>query len=219
MGSVWIIRNPDAFLIERADWRNIKMADDRNLSVGGYRFYTEKDAQLAAAELKKIEYLEARIDYSRPDGILMVYEKTIHERIFKTPVGLQYLKELRDYLLKQSEIDPQRVPDIPLYNSFSGEVRAKSAPARNRIRTTGGGKDGDRSGFVISVVLNILLALAVIGMFTITLRSDNPNMLNYERVLTDRYAQWEQDLTERENAVREKERELKLNNDADHFTE
>lgn len=194
------------------------MADDRNLSVGGYRFYTEKDAQLAATELRKIEYLEARIDYSRPDSILTVYEKTIHERIFKTPVGLQYLKGLRDYLLEQSEIDPQRIPDIPLYNTFSGEVREKSAPARNRIKAAGG-KDREGSGFLISVILNVLLVLAVISMFTITLRSDNPNVLNYERVLINRYAQWEQDLTDRENAVREKEREWKLNDDTDLFTE
>lgn len=195
------------------------MADDRNYSVGGYRFYTEKDAQLAAAELKKIEYLEARIDYSRPDSILTVYEKSIHERIFKTPIGLRYLKDLRDYLLKQSEIDPQRVPEIPLYHTFSGEVRERSAPARNRIKTADGGKGSEKSGLVISVILNVLLVLAVICMFTITLRSDNPNVLNYERVLTDRYAQWEQDLTERENAVRERERELKLNGDTDVFTE
>lgn len=194
------------------------MADDRNLSVGGYRFYTEKDAQLAATELRKIEYLEARIDYSRPDSILTVYEKTIHERIFKTPVGLQYLKGLRDYLLERSEIDPQRVPDIPLYNTFSGEVREKSAPARNRIKAAGG-KDREGSGFLISVILNVLLVLAIISMFTITLRSDNPNVLNYERVLINRYAQWEQDLTDRENAVREKEREWKLNGDTDLFTE
>lgn len=195
------------------------MADDRNLAVGGYRFYTEKDAQLAAAELKKIEYLEARIDYSRPDSILMVYEKTIQERIFKTPVGLQYMNGLRDYLLGQPEIDSQRVPEIPLYSTFSGEIREKGNPARNRIKAVNGGKDGEKSGFTISVILNVLLVLAIISMFTITLRSDNPNVLNYERVITDRYAQWEQDLTERENAVREKERELKLNEDADLFTE
>lgn len=195
------------------------MAEDRNFSVGGYRFYTEKDAQLAATELKKIEYLEARIDYSRPDSILMVYEKTIHERIFKTPVGLQYLKDLRDYLLQQPEIEPQRVPEIPLYINFSGEMRDRSAPARNRIKPADGGKSGEKSGFIISVILNVLLVLAVICMFTITLRSDNPNVLNYEKVLTDRYAQWEQELTERENAVREKEREWKLNGDTESFTE
>ena len=36
------------------------MADNEKLSVGGFLFYTERDAQLAAVELKKMEYLEAR---------------------------------------------------------------------------------------------------------------------------------------------------------------
>ena len=37
------------------------MSSEKNaLSVGGYLFYTEKDAQLARAEEQKIEYLEAR---------------------------------------------------------------------------------------------------------------------------------------------------------------
>lgn len=186
------------------------MADDSKLSVGGYQFYTEKDAQIAAAERKKIEYLEARIDYSRPDSILLVYEKTIHERLFKTPVGLDYLKGLRDFLLEQPDIDPQNVPDIPLYSTFSGEVRDKSNPARNRIKPARDAGEEMKTRFTISVILNILLALAIISMFTITLRSDNPNVLNYERVLTNKYAQWEQELKERENVIREKERELKL---------
>lgn len=194
------------------------MAEDgKNLSVGGYRFYTEKDAQLAATELKKIDYLEERIDYSKPDSILMVYEKSIHERIFRTPVGFQYLMGLRDYLLKQPGIEPARVPAIPLYSTFSGEVREKGNPARNRIKAQ---EDKNRvSGFKISVILNVLLVLAVISMFTITIRSDNPNILNYQRVITNRYAQWEQELTERENAVREKERELKLDGGGSGFTE
>lgn len=194
------------------------MTDERNLTVGSYRFYTEKDAQLAAAELKKIEYLEARIDYSRPDSILMVYEKTIHERIFKTPIGLEYLKGLRDYLLGREEIDPDRVPEIPLYITFSGEIREQGNPVKNRIKAVSG-RDNSRTGFAISVILNILLVLAVVTMFTVTLRSDNPNMLNYERVLTDHYAQWDQELTEREKAIREREKELKLNGSADGFTE
>lgn len=194
------------------------MAEDgKNMSVGGYRFYTEKDAQLAAAELKKIDYLEERIDYSKPDSILMVYEKSIHERIFRTPVGFQYLMGLRDYLLKQPGIEPARVPAIPLHITFSGEVREKGNPARNRIKAQ---EDKNRvSGFKISVILNVLLVLAVISMFTITIRSDNPNILNYQRVITNRYAQWEQELTERENAVREKERELKLDGGGSGFTE
>lgn len=62
------------------------MAEENNRSVGGYEFFTEKDAQLARAEEKRVEYLEERIDYTRPESILYVYEKMIKERVFKTPV-------------------------------------------------------------------------------------------------------------------------------------
>lgn len=186
------------------------MADKRELSVGGYLFYTEKDAKIAAAEQKKIEYLEARVDYSRPDSILLIYEKTIHERIFRTPVGLHYLRCLREFLLAQPQIEADRIPDIPLYGSFAGEVREQDNPVKNRIKPAKRKMDRDKSRLVVSVILNVLLILAVASMFAIALKSDNPNLLNYEKALTNRYASWEQELTQREQNIRQKERELRM---------
>ena len=180
-----------------------------NLSVGGYRFYTEKDAQLARAEEKKIEYLEAGIDYSSPESIRFVYEKTIHERLFKTPVGIRYLEKMRDYLLSRPEIDPADVVDIPLYITFDGSVRERTNPARERV-VPSQKKDREKSRFTVSVILNILLVCAIIAMFYISFSSDQPNIVNYERAIQDKYSSWEQELTEREQIIREKERELKL---------
>ena len=189
------------------------MADNEKLSVGGFLFYTERDAQLAAVELKKMEYLEARIDYSRPESVLLVYVKTIHERIFQTPVGFRYLNGLRDFLLKQPEIKPEDVPEIPLFITFSTEAGKQKMAEKNRLEAVGGmGTDGKRekTRFLFSVILNVLLVMAVAAMFSIALRSNNPNILNYERAITNRYAAWEQELTEREQKIREKEKELRL---------
>ena len=47
-------------------------------------------------------------------------------------------------------------------------------------------------------------------MFVITMKSDNPNILNYKKQILNEYASWEQELTERENRVREKEQELSM---------
>lgn len=58
------------------------------------------------------------------------------------------------------------------------------------------------------MIVNILLGILVAAMFWITLNSNNPNILNYKRKITNEYASWEQDLTERENAIREKESSL-----------
>lgn len=52
-------------------------------------------------------------------------------------------------------------------------------------------------------------------MFVITLQSDNPNILNYRQAITNEYASWEQELTERENKVREKEQKLGMEAESD----
>lgn len=187
-----------------------RMENQQEKTVAGYLFTTEKDAQLAEAERKKIEYLEMRIDYSRPETILRVYEKSIQERIFKTPVGLHYLKQQQEFLLGQEEVDADSVMPIPLYSSYDNELRDKSNPARNRLRGNASAGEKQKSGYFVSVVLNILLALAVCAMFSIALNSENPNIFNYERAIRDKYAVWDQELTEREQAVREKERELRM---------
>ena len=62
----------------------------------------------------------------------------------------------------------------------------------------------------LSVVLNWLLIAVVGAMFWMTMQSETPNMINYRIALENKYAAWEQELTEREQTVREKELELKI---------
>lgn len=175
--------------------------------VEGYSFFTEKDAALAAQEQKKIEYLESRMNYHNPTSILNVYCKAIREHVFKTPLGMQYLRHLQEYLQGCEEIAAEQIPPIPLYKNYDGEFREKTSPARQRVVPA---KKKRSIALPMSIILNIALTIAIIAMFVITLQSDQPNILNYERAITDRYATWEQELTEREQLIREKERELKL---------
>lgn len=51
-------------------------------------------------------------------------------------------------------------------------------------------------------------------MFAIASGSDNPNIINYRNAIVNEYASWEQELTEREKAVRRKEAELGNNGQA-----
>lgn len=174
---------------------------------GGFLFLTEKEAKLAEVERKKIAYLESKIDYSKPEDILYIYDKTVKENVFSTPVGMIYLKQLQEFLLNQGSIDPASVAAIPLNNTYQEHGKAQSAKERmqEKHEQEMGAK---KSQLTVSVILNMLLALAMIAMFIISLNSDSPNIINYKRVITDQYATWDQELTEREQAVREREREL-----------
>lgn len=190
------------------------LEDVGRFSAEGYSFYTEKDAALAESEKRKVEFLEARMDYAHPDSILKIYNKAIGERIFKSPVGHFFLKSTQNYLTKQPNIAKEDIADIPMYVTFDGEFRDQPKPVQPRVaaQTTpkASKKEAKSNALTASIIINLVLAAAVIAMFVITLKSDQPNILNYEKAITNRYAAWEQELTEREKAVRDKERELNI---------
>jgi len=57
-------------------------------------------------------------------------------------------------------------------------------------------------------LINAILVLLVMAMMVISWRSDIPNIINYRTAVENEYSQWEQELTERENALREAQRQL-----------
>ena len=178
--------------------------------VSGYCFLGEDDAELARQEERKIAYMDKHMDYSVPEKVLMLYNRSIDERIFKTPVGYDYLRRMQDFLLNTPEIDADRVSPIKLYVNFQPTLRSRTNPTRERVKAPKPKKKADK--FIVSLVLNIALVLAVVGMFAITMKSDNPNILNYENAILNKYASWEQELSGREQVIREKERELGIQN-------
>ena len=165
--------------------------------VSGFAFYSEKDARLAEQERQKIAYLDKRIDRTNLESVLVIYKKALDDRVFRTPVGLEYLRELQG----------EEIPPIPLWTNFA-DTREKTSPARRRIKPAP--EENKNTTFRLSLIMNIVMVIAIIAMFIITLNSDQPNVLNYERNLQNKYATWEQELTQREQTVREKERELHI---------
>ncbi len=178
--------------------------------VSGFVFYSEKDAILAEQERQKIAYLDKRIDRSDYPSMLAIYKKALEERVFRTPVGVEYLRELQGELKAVEEELEEEVPPIPLWTNFT-DVRGKTRPARRRVQPPT--EDGTKqAAFRLSLVMNVVMIIAIIAMFIIALNSDQPNILNYEKNIQNQYATWEQELTEREQTVREKERELHIDN-------
>ncbi|MDD3369736.1 MAG: hypothetical protein PHP50_12795 [Lachnospiraceae bacterium] len=178
-----------------------------DLTVGNYHFTTKEDAELAALEERKTTYLHTHMDYTNPQTVLKVYQKAIEDRFFKTPVGFDFLAGLRKFLVQK--LPGKDIPAIPMYVKYTQKLRAQTKPARERvIREEQKQKRMDR--FHMSLLCNIALVILVIAMFAITVSSPSPNILNYEKAIVNKYAAWEEELTEREDEVREKERALDL---------
>ena len=189
---------------------NEKAAANADLTVGGFLFVSTEDADLARSELAKIEYLEKKMNYHLPENILAVYNKVMESKMFKTPPGLFYLCRMQGHL-KKVGIEAERIAPIPVYNSFTskaaGEISEGIARQRieRRLKFEKSETEKLRGRFQKAIYACLLLVALVLVMFYITLKSENPNIINYEQNLVNKYAGWEQELKDRENAVRERE--------------
>lgn len=195
------------------------MADKKEWAVEGFQFGTQAEAEQAKTEALRIEKLESMLDYGNIEMVEAVYNKAVENRVFKTAVGYTFLKNLRDIITENKENAMPR--DIPVIG-VSG-IRENTAAASPKIKP---GKKKQKIKMTKSefsqktlLLLNAVWMLVIAVMFIITSKGETPNILNYERTLQNRYSAWEQELKERESVIREKERELLIESEAEFGTE
>lgn len=191
------------------------MAEKTDLVVDGFQFGTENDAQLARAEAVRIKNLESRLDYKNTNMVYAVYKKAVENRVFKTPLGYVFLKKLQVCLIENSDMS-EELQDIPVQGVYN--IRESTAPVVEKVKADSRGKHGRPSHKELftkraSICANIVLLFLVALMFVIAYNGSTPTILNYERALEDKYSYWEQQLSEREQVIREKERELLIESD------
>ncbi len=175
--------------------------------VEGYSFTDENMAKQARTEAEGVKYVRARTDMSKPDQVFNVYHRLLQQRMFQTPVGYAYLRELQDYLKTIPGIRGEDIRPIPVAkNMVVSDTQGIADRWRRRLQK-------EQKKLQISIVANFAFVVSILLIFLITATSGQTTILNYEKKLLDRYAQWEQQLTEREKAIREEEQELELDFD------
>ena len=175
--------------------------------VGGYSFTDEDMANQARIEVEGVKYVKSRTDMSKPDQVFNVYHRLLAQRMFQTPVGYVYLKELQDYLKTMPGIHSEDIRPIPVApNLVVRDTRGVADRWSRRL-------EREQNKLKISLVANFAFVVSIIVMFIITATSGQTTILNYEKKIQNRYAKWEQDLTAREKAIREEEQELELDFD------
>lgn len=178
-----------------------EMETKDDLVVEGYRFATMADAETARLDVKRIKNLEDNLDYKKPQNVLLLYHKALENKIFQTPIGFAYLLKMQDHL-KRCGIAEEKINPIPLNVTFTNKTEAN----RSIRRSIAARRPEYRNRFFTSICLNILMAIMIVAMFIIAMDSENPNIINYRQRVVNEYSKWEQELTEREQAVREAER-------------
>lgn len=192
------------------------------ITVSGFAFDNPKIGEEALKEQEAVEYVSKQLNFDDTKSLLALYNQMVSRRMFHTQVGISYLKSIQDYLLR-SDVDPATIEAIPISEEEILESNEKDV--KNKGNDTAEGKSSASDDLkakqrekkliaknsrltklsVAFIVISVVLLLTVVGMFIIANTSDNPTVLNYEEVLQNKYASWEQDLERREEDLQRKE--------------
>ena len=82
--------------------------------VNGYVFETKTEYNEAVQEKKAIKYLSSELNLSNIEKTYKLYCELIEKKIFKTPVGMDYLKKLRDVVIKSGNYKAEDIMPIPV---------------------------------------------------------------------------------------------------------
>lgn len=140
-------------------------------------------------ELEGIQYIQEKNDMNDMKKVLALYNKLTERELFHTQTGIAFMEQLRERLIASPEIKNQ-------------DIRGYKEDARKEKENL------YKYKYYNSLIINIILAVALILGFFITTNSKNVNILNYENRLIDKYSAWEEQLKERESIVTEREKAL-----------
>lgn len=194
--------------------------------VGGYAFYDEEEYKKALNEQQGIVYLQKNTNFDDVQSVLTIYRQLIEKNLFSTPVGYDFLAQLYHILYENKELKNATIPPVPLYLGDAkpiqnGVAAVDSQKTKLRLSRMEGETDFQMRQLkkkckrLQKLVVHMgvaIVSLMIAGVLLVLIfsNSKNLNILNYENRLLTKYATWEQELNERENQLREEQRELDI---------
>lgn len=191
------------------------MADTEGYIVEGYEFAGKTEYEQAKREQETICNLERKMTLGDPKVALSLYNQAVSKKTFKTPVGYEFLKRLRDTIvscglvaddaLNGIPIAPKVVKERTVKRDIAIEKKSKESVSDDSISRL---YENEKKKRTILTVAVITLVAVIVAMFVITMSSkysfltyftDYEN--NIREQVIDEYEEWENSLKEREQAL------------------
>ena len=192
------------------------MSDNKNVNnkekgfvVGGYTFKTKQEAQEAKDEMNAIKYLSGKTDSKDPKQVYVLYNKIIDRQLFYTSIGLNYLKNLQQFLYNSPDIPDDKIKPIPVKSETQAAIdrRRERNEHRSELHTLSIQVAKYKNNYMRIMIVNVFLVIALIAMFFILKTGSNSNVINYEVNVQNKYSSWQTELESKEAKLKEKEKE------------
>lgn len=191
------------------------------LEVAGYVFSNREDYEKAKKEADSIAYIKERTNWKDQQQLLKIYNKAVDQKMFHTVPGYEFMHQLRAMVIKGGIVEEEYIKSIPIHKQESGqEVPADAQEAvklANQYRVLYETTKEEKKRLKIIIGFFVLLVCLMMALAYTNYRTYD------ESAILDKYADWEAELEQRENTIKEREKELgietKETNETEKFTE
>ena len=175
----------------------------------GYEFDNKASADTAKNELEMISKIKSQGNMSNHKIALSVYNKLLEDNLFKTPVGLEYLRSLQKELLAVKTIDKSEIKAIKINDEKNSEQQPDKKITEYSKNTDKTKKAAQKykDKFVKSLIVNIVLVIVIAAMFLIVKYSHRFDEQAFREQIENEYISWQNDLEERESYIQQWELE------------
>lgn len=195
--------------------------------VGNFTFDTVEEADAAKKEAQAIAYITKQIDLNNPDAILATYRAMLSKDLFHTTLGVAFLQEVYDMLIKQPSLQGQDIPKVPQTVQTEKAAEEEQKPEaekqpkqekqpkikkakrrkKDNIQQSSDVLKYKKRSEILGIACGAMLVI-IIAMFVINMTSEHPTILNYEEKIVNKYAAWEEELTLKEQELNQREQKL-----------
>ena len=171
----------------------------------GYAFATKEEYNIALREQRNINSICSKMDINNKDSVFLIYQKLATKRLLISPVGIEFMRTLRKRLIDDFHVEETELPMIQVSsNSMTSLDRSKQY---TNIQLVNEIKRKEKTLLTFKIITFGLIA-TIIAMFAITLTSDHSGYFNVEEKVLNKYSDWEDELNQREQKIKDLEDEL-----------
>ena len=193
----------------------------KNTKIASYEFQDEWMFEEARKEYEAIQYIKEKTNLKDPGKALKLYKKMNEKPSFHTVIGFDFMQELRNTITQSGLYAEENLAkvkiarDLSKYSHRYNQDEAIPDGDNMNLKSTNTKKlRQEFEKLKVSLrntrIVVVFLAIIIIAFLYIAKNSDYGMMSDYETSILNKYANWEEQLKEREAAVTAKEKELDM---------
>ncbi len=110
----------------------------------GFEFNNEENFNMAKKELDYTMHIKENLNNLNPEKTLELYNKLIDDKLFKTLIGMEFLRKLQKKLFDDKAIDNSKIKSIPA-TIYIEETADNSDNSNRRDRKNSGNSNNNNS--------------------------------------------------------------------------